>query len=367
MAKLPQQRLTDISFEHAILSLHGSFESLGKIIQENILKEITKIPKVPCLPPPEECPLEIFNTISMAVNLEWRQLELINLESLLEEMKTTNAFAMNEGIALDERMRMVQRPRGWNKVAYLEHLVSSERSERDWLKTQVRYQEATLELERAAPFELVRCLALNGMAPISLDVLPSGGIDVSFPNSVDGPQPCIRREMDGSFGAYIKPEAKASEGNDSIPTYRVNVAASLFQNLLFTNDGAELHPSILQRIRSNDLTESVFALSNVIGRLDLAIHDLLHVLQEPHVQGATVERHGNFLVKLQISFPNFQVHFWYDRTCPRSLAYSIPSRVSVMQAGVAIASLEQVAKRTLKEAWMTCGLTRICHACSLSL
>jgi hypothetical protein len=367
MAKMPPQRLTDASSEQDILSFLGSFESLGTTIQKHILKEIGKIPKVPCFPPLAECSLKISKNISIAVNLEWRQLELKSLEILLEEMKRTNDCAMNERIALDERMLLVQQPRGANKVAHLEHLVRSERSERDLLKTQVRHQEAMLELEKAAPFEILRCLALNSMVPISLDVLPCSAINISFRSSVEGPQPFIRREMDGGVCAYIKPEAKASDGDDSIPTDHVNVAASLFQSLLFTNDGTQLHPSILQRIRSSDLMEIVFALSNVIGRLDLAILDLLHVLQKPYVQGATVERQGNSLVNLQISFQNFQVNFWYDRRCPRTLVYLMPSRVSVAQVGVAIESLEKVAKRTMMEASRSCCLKQVCDACFFSV
>jgi hypothetical protein len=62
MAKLPPHQLTDVSFGQDILS---SFESLGTTISDHILKEIAEIPKIPCLPPPAECSLEISNKISI--------------------------------------------------------------------------------------------------------------------------------------------------------------------------------------------------------------------------------------------------------------------------------------------------------------
>jgi hypothetical protein len=235
----------------------------------------------------------------------------------------------------------------------------------------MRHQEVILELERAAPFKVLRYLALCSMAPISLETSLSTSLDVSFPSIVEGPQPCIRREIEGGVCAYVKPDADAMfvrDGNTTIPAH--NIAASLFRSLLFTNDDSlQLHPSILQRIRSSDFTEIVLSLSNVIGRVDLAIRDLQRVMKKPYVHGATVERQGDSLVHLSIFFQEFQVNFCYDRQCQRSRSYSIPSCVTVMQAGVRTESLEAVANRTMKEASVeatSCGLERICDACFFS-
>lgn len=370
--KVPSQQSTDVSFRQDLLLVLWSFQSLRTLFRKHVSKVTAKISTIPRLPPTAECPPEISGNLSMTVNVEWQRLELELLSSLLEEMQKADACVTKEMIKLDEmKMTLRQLVSGPKEVADMECLVKSERAERDLAKARLRHQEVILALERAAPFKVLRYLALCSMAPISLDTSPSATLDVSFRSIVEGPQPCIRREMEGVVYAYVKPEEEAMfvrDGNPTIPTH--SVAASLFRSLLFTNDDTpQLHPSVLQRIRSNDFMEIVMSLSNVIGRVDLAIRDLQRVMNKPYVHGATVESQCDLLVHLSIFCQEFQVNFCYDRQCQRSLAYSIPSCVSVMQAGVRTELLEAVAKRTIEEISVeatSCGLERICDACFFS-
>ena len=378
MAKHQQvlsQQSSDVSSTQDFLSVVLSFQWLGTVIRKHLSKETAKILTTPRLPPIAACPPEISTDLSMRINVEWQQVELKLLSSLLEEMQKADACAVQEMTILDKMLMTLllhqQHANGSKEVADLASLVKSERAERDLANARLRHQEMILALERAVPFRVFHYLALCSMASISLETSPSASLDVSFPSLVEGPQPCIRREMDGVVYAYVKPEEEATfvhDGNPTIPAH--SIAASFFRSLLFTIDESpQLHPSILKRVRSNGFTEIVISLSNVIGRVDLAVLDLQRVVNKPYVHIATVESQGDILVHLSIFCQEFQVNFCYDRQCQRSLTYAIPSCVSVMQAGVRTESLEAVAKRTMQEmsieaTW--CCLERICDACFFS-
>ena len=343
----------------------SSLSSSVGLLRKDLLQSIEEL-HATCASPAATNPAEICDSVPTFPHFEWEKIELEMLQNLLHRLQETEAFTKKEIEELERFQPPSLQQRDAMKVAELEYLVRSERAQRDLAVARAQHQEALCELERAAPFNVLNALALTSMVPFSIESLSPTRVEVSFMCVVEGPHPWLQWDAVDGIACYINPQASPiREGKQLIPAD--HAATTFFQSMLFSNSGLEIRPSIEQYAMSNDLQESVFGLSHVLGRLDLAILDLTRVIAKPHVHGVSVERKDqSSSVHLSISLDeNLDVTFFYDRACQEGIAHSTPSQVSVMQGGVRMESLEAVAAQTMDAASILSSascLERICDA-----
>lgn len=354
-----------------MLEFLSSIECLLPIslIRKHLLNEIerglSKIPQAPCVSLPPDSSDEATALTVWALE----KCELRSFESLLEQLRELDACAKREVVEM-EKLCMLQRlvmkrpaEEEDRQVAQLEQLVRAERAERGLAVARLRYQEALRDLERAAPYNVVQCLALNNTASFALESVSPSKVDMSFSCAAEGPRPCLRWDAKEGIGSFVMPESSpVAERAPKIPAD--HVAASFYRELLFVdgNDGFDIRPAVLQHVLSNDVSQTVLSLSLLMGRLDLALADLMRVTTKSYIGNVSVEREGESLLLLSISFlDDLHVHFYYDCHSERSLAHSIPSRVRVIHAGIRMESLEAEALQTIRSGTAPC-LERICDA-----
>jgi len=324
----------------------------SSVIRKHLLQEIERCTSQTRMSQTHSSTLQSSSSPDVAeVVTEWerQKFELRSLESLLEQMRELDAYAKKELVEV-EKLCMLQRlvmrrqaGKEEKQVAELELLVQIERAERDLAVARLRHQEAIRDLMQVAPYNVVRCLTLSSIASFSLERVSPSRVDMSFSCAVQGPRPCLRWDAKDGIGSFVLPESSSlAERAPTIP--EDHVAASFYHKLLFVvgTDGLAIHPSILDFIISqNDISQTVLSLSLLMGRLDLALADLMRLLTKSYIDTASVERKGQFLLLLSVAFhDDFHVHFYYDQRCEKSLAHSIPSRVRVNQKGIRMESLE---------------------------
>ena len=313
-------------------------------------------------------PLEAFELSAALEKWEQQKLDYNTLQSVLQQMQDLDSYVKRELVELELRCMLerlvMKRPADKEEleVAELEQLVRIERIERNSAVARLRHQEALRDLEKAAPHNVLQCLALNNAAPFSLESVSPSRVDISFSCATEGPRPCLRWDSKQGISSFVMPvSSRIAERAPTIPAD--HIAASFYRQLLFVDGTNKLniHPLILQHVLSSDISQTVLSLSVLMGRMDLALVDLVRVTTKSYIGNVSAERKGDSLL-LSISFlDELHVQFYYDCRSERSLAHTIPSRVRVIRAGLRRESLEVEAQQTIHSGTSPC-LERICDA-----
>lgn len=305
---------------------------------------------------------------------EWELLkfEVCSLETLSQQMQKLDVSIQQE-LEVMEKLCMLhllvmkrQAEQEDEEVAELERVVRLERAERDLAVGRLRQQEALCDLQKAAPYDVLNCLALNNIASFSVESVSPTRVELSFSCAAEGPRPCLRWDAnkDGIDSFVLVEPTTVAERAPTIPAD--HVAARFYRHMLFVDglEGLAIHPSILQHVTTTDLSQTVLSLSLLMGRLDLALADLMKVTNKSYIGSVSVERKSSdSLLLLSISYhDDLHVHFYYDSRMERSIAHSIPSRVRVIHGGIRMEGLEAEALQKLSSTGTSPCLERICDA-----